>query len=500
MTASAPSTTAPPRRVATGVEGLDDIIDGGFPQGHLYLLEGETGTGKTTIGLQFLLEGARRGERGLFITLSSSRQDIEEVAHSHGWSLASLAVCELLPSLAKLQPEEQDSIFHPAEMELEDQSQAVRDVVVQHQPQRVVIDSLSELRLLATTPFLYRRQLLAWQQFFAERQCTVLLLGEHVTESAPGVRSLAHGVLYLERINPDYGAMRRRLHVMKMRATAFRTGYHDYTIRRGGVVVYPRLVAVEHRRDFALEVFPSGIAQLDALLGGGLDRGTSTLLTGPAGTGKSSIALAFAAAAAQRGEGAVIYSFEEGQHTLLARAAALGIPLQDYIAAGRLRIDHVDPAELLLGEFVQRVRRAVEEEQARVVVFDSVNGLMQALPGEQLLSVQLHELLAFLNYQGVVTLLVLGYVGILGESVQGPINLSYLADTVVLLRYFETAGRIRRAISVVKKRGSAHEQTIREFQVGPERLEVGEPLTVFSGVLTGVPTYTGAEAPLIIPK
>jgi len=486
--------------VSTGVKGLDDIIDGGFPQGHLYLLEGETGTGKTTIGLQFLLEGVRHGERGLFITLSSTLQDIEEVAHSHGWSIAPLAVGELLPSLEKLQPAEQDSIFHPAEIELEDQSQAVRDLVVQHQPQRVVIDSLSELRLLAMTPFLYRRQLLAWQQFFAERQCTVLLLGEHVTESAPGVRSLAHGALHLEQVVPAYGAARRRLHVLKMRATAFRTGYHDYAIRRGGVVVYPRLVAVEHRRDFPLETFSSGIAQLDALLGGGLDRGTSTLLTGPAGTGKSSIALAFAAAAAQRGEGAVIYSFEEGRPTLLARAAALHIPLRDYLAAGRLRVEHLDPAELLLGEFVQRVRCAVEQEQVRVVVFDSINGLLQALPGEQFLSVQFHELLTFLNYQGVVTLLVVGHVGILGDSVQGPINLSYLSDSVVLLRYFETAGRIRRAISVVKKRGSAHEQTIRELQVGPERLEVGEPLTAFSGVLTGAPTYTGAEAQLSVPK
>lgn len=500
MPDSALPTVEPPRRVPTGVEGLDDIIDGGFPQGHLYLLEGETGTGKTTIGLQFLLEGARHSERGLFISLSSTQQDLEEVAHSHGWSLASLAVGELLPSLEKLQPTEQDSIFHPAEMELEDQSQAVRDVVVQHQPQRVVIDSLSELRLLATTPFLYRRQLLAWQQFFAERQCTVLLLGEHVAESAPGARSLAHGVLYLERIIPDYGAVRRRLHVLKMRATAFRTGYHDYTIRRGGVVVYPRLVAVEHRRDFALEAFPSGIVQLDALLRGGLDRGTSTLLTGPAGTGKTSLALAFAAAAAQRGEGAVIYSFEEGQHTLLARAAALGIPLHDYLEDGRLRIEQVDPAELLLGEFVQRVRHAVEQERVRVVVFDSINGLLQAVPGEQFLSVQFHELLTFLNYQGVVTLLVLGHIGILGDSVHGPINLSYLADTIVLLRYFETAGRIRRAISVVKKRGSAHESTIRELQVGPERLEVGEPLTAFSGILTGVPTYMGAEAQLSVPK
>lgn len=496
MTATAHPTAESPCRVATGVEGLDDIISGGFPQGHIYLLEGETGTGKTTIGLQFLLEGARRGERGLFITLSSSQQDIEEVALSHGWSLASLVVCELLPSLAKLQPEEQDSIFHPAEMELEDQSQTVRDVVMQHQPRRVVIDSLSELRLLAATPFLYRRQLLAWQQFFAQRHCTVLLLGEHVAENTPGVRSLAHGALFLERMAPDYGATRRRLHVLKMRATAFRTGYHDYDIRRGGVVVYPRLVAVEHQQAFAPAVLTSGIPNLDRLLGGGLDRGTSTLLAGPAGTGKSSLGIIFAASAAQRGERAVLYSFEEGRATLLARAAALGCPVHGHIEAGRLRVEQLDPAELLLGEFIQRVRQAVEQEQARVVVIDSVNGLLQALPRERFLSVQLHELLAFLNYQGVVTLLVLGHTGVLGDSVQGPVDLSYLADTVVLVRYFEAAGGLRKAISVVKKRGSVHEPTIRELRLGPKRIEVGEPLTTFRGVLTGVPTYTGADASL----
>jgi circadian clock protein KaiC len=500
MTAPVRSTAESLRRVSTGVEGLDAIIEGGFPQGHLYLLEGETGTGKTTIGLQFLLEGARHGERGLLITLSSSQQELEEVAHSHGWSLASLSVCELLPSLAELQPEEQQSIFHPAEMELEDQSQAVRDVVMQHQPQRVVIDSLSELRLLATTPFLYRRQLLAWQQFFAERQCTVLLLGEHLGETTPGVRSLAHGVLSLEQVIPEYGATHRRLNVIKLRSTAFHTGYHDYSIRRGGVVVYPRLVAVEHQQDFLPEILTSGVAQLDALLGGGLDRGTNTLLTGPAGTGKSSLALVFAVAAAQRGEFAVIYSFEEGRQTLLARAAGLGLNLREHLEAGRVRIAQLDPVELLLGEFIHRVRRAVEQEHARVVIIDSLNGLLQAVPGEQLLGVQLHELLAFLNYQGVVTLMVLAHAGILGDSVRGPVNFSYLADTVLLLRYFETAGHIRKVLSVVKKRGSAHEQTIRELQLGPERIQVGEPLTNFSGVLTGVPTYMEAGLLLSVPK
>ncbi|HEV8717885.1 MAG TPA: ATPase domain-containing protein, partial [Candidatus Binatia bacterium] len=345
----------------------------------------------------------------------------------------------------------------------------------------------------ADIPFLYRRQLLAWRQFFAERQCTVLLLEEYAADSTtPGVYSLVHGVLHLEQATPEYGATRRRLQVLKLRSTAFRTGYHDYSIRRGGVVVYPRLVAGEHQPDFSQEVVSSGVAQLDTLLGGGLNRGTNTLLTGPAGGGKSSIALAFAFSAAQRGELAVIYSIEEGRHTLLARAAGLGMNLQEHIKAGRVRIEHVNPAELLPGEFSQRVRREVEQEHARVVIFDSINGLLQALPDEKFLSVQFHELLAFLNYQGAVTLLVLNQAGVLGDSMQGPVNLSYLADTVLLVRYFEAEGRIRQALSVVKNRGAAHERTIRELQLGPERIQVGESLTTFSGVLTGVPTYTGA--------
>ena len=489
MPDAALSAADPIRRVSTGVEGLDAILEGGLPQEYMYLLEGGTGTGKTTIGLQFLLEGARQGERGLFITLSAPRRALEQVAHSHGWSLAPFFVFELIPTLARLQPEEQEDVFHPAEVELEDQSQAVRDVVREQHPQRVVIDSLSELRLLTDNSFLYRRQLLAWQQFFAEQHCTVLLLDEYAADSpTPRVHSLVHGVFHLEQRAPEYGATRRRLQVLKLRSTAFRTGYHDYTIRRGGVVVYPRLVAVEHQQDFSAEVLTSGVASLNALLGGGLNRGTNTLLTGPAGSGESSLALAFAFAAAQRGEFAVVYSFEEGRATLLAQAAGLGMNLHEHLQAGRLRIEQVDPAELLPGEFIQRVRHAVEQEHARVVIFDSINGFLQALPGEQFLSVQLHELLAFLNYQGVVTLLVLSQAGVLGDRVQGPVNLSYLADTILLVRYFETEGRIRQALSVLKKRGAAYERTIRELQLGSERIEVSEPLTTFSGVLTGVPT------------
>jgi circadian clock protein KaiC len=453
-------------------------------------VEGGPGTGKTTTGLQFLLEGARQGERGLFITLSVPRQALEALAHSHGWSLAPLSVCELIPTVTSLQPEEQQSVFHPAELELADQSQAVRDLVTQQQPQRVVIDSLSELRLLAETPFLYRRQLLTWQQFFAEQHCTVLLL-EQSAAGTSEVYSLVHGVLCLEQAAPEYGAARRRLQVLKLRSTAFRTGYHDYTIRHGGVVVYPRLVAVEHQQAFAQEVLPSGTAQLDALLGGGLNRGTSTLLTGPAGSGKSSIALAFACSAAERGELAVVYSFEEGRPTLLARAAGLGLRLHDHLEAGRVRIEQVDPAELLPGEFIERVRHAVAQEHARVVVLDSVNGFLNALPSEKFLSIQLHELLAFLNYQGVVTLLVLAQAGILGNYRQGRVNLSYLTDTVLVLHHYEVAGTIQRAISVVKKRGSAHERTIHELQLGPERIAVGQALSTWRGVLTGVPTATG---------
>jgi circadian clock protein KaiC len=337
MPDAALSTVDPIRRVSTGVEGLDAILGGGLPQEHMYLLEGGTGTGKTTMGLQFLLKGVRQGERGLFITLSTPRLALEEVAHSHGWSLAPLFLFELIPALAQLQPEEQENVLHPAEVELEDQSQAVRDVVREQQPQRVVIDSLSELRLLTDNSFLYRRQLLAWQQFFAEQHGTVLVLDESAADNTtPGGYSLVHGVFRLEQRAPEYGATCRRLQVLKLRSTAFRTGYHDYSIRRGGVVVHPRLVAVEHQQNFSAEVLPSGVAPLDALLGGGLNRGTNTLLTGPAGSGKSSIALTFAFAAAQRGEFAVVYSFEEGRPTLLARAAGLGMNLHEHLQAGRI--------------------------------------------------------------------------------------------------------------------------------------------------------------------
>ena len=498
MSDSTAPSVEPVRRVATGVEGLDEILGGGLPREQVYLVEGGTGTGKTTIGLQFLLEGARQGARGLFITLSAPRQALERVAQSHGWSLAPLSVCELFPAPAKLQPGDQQSVFHPAEMELEDQTEALYAVVKEQRPQRVVIDSLSELRLLAEAPFLYRRQLMSWQQFFAEQQCTVLLLKEQAADgSLSEVSSLVHGVFQLEQVAPAYGMTRRRLQVLKLRETAFRTGYHDYSIRRGGVVVYPRLVTVEPQPDFAQELLPSGVAELDALLGGGLNRGSNTLVLGPAGCGKSSLALAFAFAAVQRGEAAVVYSFEEGRATILARAAALGMDFQDHLAAGRVRVEHEDPAELLPGEFSQRVRRAVEQEYARVVILDSINGLLPALPSEHVLSVQLPELLAFLNARGVVTLLVLARAGVLEESIQGPLNPSYLVDTILLVRHFEAAGRIRQALSVVKKRGAAHERTIRELQLGPGGIVVGEPLTAFHGVLTGIPTYTGAAAALL---
>jgi circadian clock protein KaiC len=498
MPDSALPTGDPLRRVATGIEGLDEVLGGGLPQEQVYLLEGGTGTGKTTMGLQFLLEGARQGARGLLITLSASRPALERVAQSHGWSLAPLAVCELLPSPTRLQPGEQQSVFHPAEMELEDQTEAIRVVVSEQRPQRVVIDSLSELRLLAEAPFLYRRQLISWQQFFAEQHCTVLLLQEHGADEPPSeVSSLVHGVLQLEQLAPAYGVARRRLRVLKLRETAIRTGYHESSIRRGGVIVYPRLATVDPQSDFPQEILTSGIAELDALLGGGLDRGTNTLVLGPAGCGKSSLALAFAFAAAQRGESAVIYSFEEGRATRLARAAALGMSLHDHLAAGRVRLVRVSPAELSPGEFSQRVHRAVEQEHARVVLLDSINGLLPGLPSEHVLSVQLPELLAFLNAQGVVTLLILAQAGDLEQSIQGPLNLSYLVDTILLVRYFEAAGRIRQALTVVKKRGSAHERTIRELQVGPGGIVVGEPLTGFHGVLTGIPTYTGAAAALL---
>lgn len=485
-------------KVATGVAGLDDILGGGLTPNRLYLVEGDPGSGKTTLALQYLLEGASKGERGLYVTLSETKEELDGVARSHGWSLEPLTVCELIPSEESLRPDAQPRMFHPSEVELSETTKVVLTEVERSQPTRVVFDSLSELRLLAQNPLRYRRQILALKQFFTGRQCTVLLLDDRTSEvSDLQLQSLAHGVVSLEHLAPEYGAERRRLRVVKMRGLQFRGGYHDFRIRRGGLAVFPRLVAAEHHQPFLRDQVRSNVAALDALLGGGLERGTSTLLMGPAGSGKSSIAAQYAVGAAARGEHAAIFTFDESVGTLLARSAGLGLGLGEHVEAGRIRLRQVDPAELSPGEFTQQVRQSAEVDQARVVVIDSLNGYLNAMPEERFLTIQLHELLTFLGQQGVVTLLVVAQHGLLGTGMQSPVDASYLADTVVLVRYFEAQGRLHRAVSVVKKRAGGHEATLREFWLGAGGVRVGEPLVGFQGILTGTPTFLGQKEHLM---
>jgi circadian clock protein KaiC len=479
-------------RKATGNEGLDKVLQGGFPANRLYLVEGDPGTGKTTLAMQFLLEGVRAGEPVLYVTLSETKEELMTVAASHGWSLDGVNIYELVPPEESLKTETQYTIFHPSEVELGDTTQAVLDEVERIQPRRVVFDSLSEMRLLARDPLRYRRQILALKQFFVGRQCTVLLLDDRTsTDGDLQVQSIAHGVLMLEQLAMDYGTERRRLRVVKLRGSRFRGGFHDFNINTGGIEVYPRLVAAEHHQPFAKESVSSSVPELDALLGGGLDRGTSTLIMGPAGCGKSSIAAQFIAGAARRGELAAAFIFDEGINIHLARAAGLGTDMRAEVEEGRIHVQQIDPAELSPGEFAHRVRSAVERDGARVVVIDSLNGYLQAMPDERFLTAQMHELLTYLNQQGVVTLLVMAQHGFMGMQIGTPVDVSYLADTVILLRYFEAAGSVRRAVSVVKKRTGFHEDTIREMRLSSKGIEVGKPLTEFHGVLTGVPTYQG---------
>jgi circadian clock protein KaiC len=488
------ATTDPTRLIATGIEGLDHVLGGGLTPHRVYLVEGDPGSGKTTLALRFLLEGVARHERGLYVTLSETKDELAGVARSHGWSLDELSVCELIPSEESLLPDAQPRMFHPSEVELGETTRQVLAEVERANPARVVFDSLSEMRLLAQNPLRYRRQILALKQFFTGRRCAVLLLDDKTSEVTDlQLQSLAHGVITLEHLAPEYGAERRRLRVVKMRGVAFRGGYHDFVIRRGGLEVFPRLVAAEHRHDFAREVASSGVPALDALLGGGLDRGTSALLMGPAGSGKSSIAAQCVVAAAARGERAAVFTFDESIGTLLARSEGLSMGLAGHVEAGRVVARQVDPAEMSPGEFAHLVRLAVEQG-ARMVVIDSLNGYLNAMPDERFLVIQLHELLTYLGQRGVVTVLVVAQHGLLGASMQSPVDTSYLADTVVLLRYFEAAGRLRRAVSVVKKRGGAHEDTLREFRLGAGGLYVGEPLEEFHGILTGTPSLPGGAA------
>lgn len=478
-----------PPLACTGIEGLDDVLGGGLRSNRLYLVEGVPGSGKTTLALQFLREGVRLGEAVLYITLSETREELEEVTGSHGWSLDGITIRELVPSEAALHPEEQYTMFHPADIELSETTKTILADVDRIKPARVVFDSLSELRLLAGNPLRYRRQILALKQFFAGRQCTVLLLDDlTATDHDLQVQSIAHGVLLLEQLNPEYGAERRRLRVIKFRGVRFRGGYHDYTIVRGGLDVFPRLVAAEHRQLKALVCLSSGLEPLDQLLGGGIERGTSTVIVGPPGTGKSTLAAQFAAAAGERGEHVALFIFDESRNTLLSRATGLGIDLTTHLENGKLTIQQVDPAELSPGEFVHAVRRAVDKHKAAIVIIDSLNGYLAAMPSERFLVIQLHELLTYLGQCGVATIMVGAHQGLIGMQMNSPVDASYLADAVLLLRYFEDRGEIRQAISVIKKRGGEHERSIREFSLRQGRIQIGAPLKGFRGVLSGIPT------------
>jgi circadian clock protein KaiC len=481
---------------SSGITGLDDILRGGFTRDHVFLVEGSPGTGKTTIALQFLMEGRRVGERGLYITLSETGDELASSARSHGWSLDGIDVFELLPPESLLDDEQQQSLLYSSDLELGETTKRIFEAFEAANPDRVVLDSLSEIRLLAQSSLRYRRQILALKHFFAKRHVTVMLLDDLTTETNDKtVHSVAHGVVRLEELAPDYGSDRRRLKVVKYRGQHFRGGYHDFIIQTGGVAVFPRLVSAEHKTGFKREVLASQSAELNALLGGGVERGSSVLALGPAGSGKSILTLNFVANAVARGEKASIFLFDEERSLMIDRSAALGFDLNAMIEKGQLTIQQVDAAELSPGEFAHRVRKFIDSG-VKTIVIDSLNGYQAAMPQEHALLLHVHELLQYANRQGATTFLTVAQHGLVGEM-RSPVDLTYLADTVILLRYFEALGRVRRAISVIKKRTGAHENTIREYMIDKRGLTLGEPLTNFHGVLRGVPTLVGDEEVLL---
>lgn len=487
---------------ATGVAGLDDILGGGLTRDRLYLVAGPPGAGKTTLAMQFLLAGAADRESGLYVTMSETEDELDEMAVGHGWSLTDVDVCPLAAGEEVLHAEEQYTVFHPSDVELVETIGRLLTVIEQRNPARLVLDSLSELRLLAGNPLRYRRQVLALKQFFGGRRCTVLVLDDRLAPDPDAqLDSIAHGVIHLERLHSDYGSDRRRLRVSKLRSRTFRSGFHDYDIRRGGVVVFPRLLPVPPsdnapRTDVD---FSTGVPALDQLLGGGLGRGTSTLLTGPPGTGKSSLATQIACAVASRGGRAAVFVFDETVGTALVRGEGLGLDVQDHIREGRLALQQIDPAELSPGEFANVVRGASERPGTELIVIDSLNGFLNAMPNERHLFVHLHEILTFLGQRGISSILIGVQGGLIGTAMVTPGDSSFLADSVILLRYFEHQGAVRQAISVVKKRSGGHERTIREFRLDEGGVHVGAPLSDFHGVLTGVPSYVGGADTLMHP-
>jgi len=488
------------RLCATGIAGLDDILGGGVTPNRVYLVDGNPGSGKTTLALQFLLQGIRQGESGIYVTLSETKKELLDIAASHGWSLDGLSIFELVAQEEELDPENQYTMFQSSDVQLGVTIKAILAEVERIKPRRLVIDSLSEVRLLAQSALRYRRQILGLKQFFAGRECTVLFLDDNTSDSNDlQLQSIAHGVISLEHLSPEYGSERRRLRITKLRGQQFRGGLHDFKIDRGGLEVFPRLVAAEHVETREDRVLTGDIAELDTLLGGGMDLGTSVLLIGPAGSGKSSIAISYACNAAKQGMRAALFLFDERVEILLRRIEGLGMDLKKHLDSGLVTIQQIDPAELSPGEFAHAVREAVNgadgHAPARVVMIDSLNGYLHAMPEERFLTAQMHELLTYLGHKGVITFLVLAQHGMLGQM-QTPIDTTYLADTVILFRYFEAFGRIRQAISVVKKRSGKHERTIRELRLDG-KITVGEPLTDFQAVLTGTPVFRGDAGALL---
>lgn len=479
-----------PDRVSTGISGLDKILKGGLPKNRLYLIQGDPGTGKTTMGLQFLLDGEQKGETGLYITLSESREELTSVGLSHGWDLNSLNIYDLTVSGESLRDDSRYTVFHPAEVELDETTRAVLNEVERVNPARIVFDSLSEMRMLASESLRFRRQIFALKQYFLEKQCTVMLLDDRTSDFTDRqLESIAHGVINLNYVPPVYGRQQHTLQIIKMRGVKFQSGTHDYNIETGGIILFPRLDSTEGKKNFKIDAIRSSSGNLEQLLGS-LDYGTSTIITGPAGIGKSTMAMMYAYAVAESGERTAVYLFDESIETLYKRMSALGLDITEHVAAGRIFIRQIKLAELTPGELAHSISVEVEENKVRLVIIDSVNGYLMATPQERFLTMQFHELLAYLNNQGVVSILVVGQYGLVG-TMQSPIDMSYLADTVVLLRFFEAEGEVRQAISVLKKRTGRHERTIREFQIGNGGIQLGEPLKDFHGVLTGVPVYEG---------
>jgi len=487
--------SADPGKAGTGIAGLDEVMSGGFAAGHAFLVEGVPGTGKTTLALQFALQGAALGESCLYITLSETERELRDAAASHGWTLGpEIEVFELVPSESLFDDAQQQSLLYSSDLELGETTKRIFDAFERLRPKRVVLDSLSEIRLLAQSSLRFRRQILALRHYLVRRNATVLLLDDCTIEASDKtVHTIVHGVLRLEELAPDYGAERRRLRVSKYRGQAFRGGYHDFVIQSGGIAVFPRLVAAEHRLPFDRRQVKSDVAELDALLGGGIEQGSSTLILGPAGTGKSTFGLQYVAAALRRGERAALYVFDEELGLLFDRTKAMGFDLEAMRDSGGLHIEQLDAAELSPGEFAHRVRDCVDRQKATTVMIDSLNGYQAAMPEEKGLILHIHELIQYLNRHGASTFLTVAQHGLVGDM-KTPVDVTYLADTVVLLRYFEAIGEVRRAVSIIKKRSGPHEPTIREYRITGRGLELGEPVRSFHGVLRGVPTLAAAPA------